>query len=272
MAEIPAPLAEIETGPSKLDQFLDQHSKKLLIAAVLIAIAVGAYVIYDGVAEGKLRDAGAALTAAEGTDGLEQVMTAYDGTATGGSAMLMLADLQREESVDSAIGTLQQFLIKYPEHPAVASAQTKLGLLLINQGKADEAATYLDKVIASQNAGYIAPLANIALGDIAKAKGDLAAAKDFYTTAVESGIALSDDEDAFRQNPFKQTAQDRVLLLNAEAPVMIKPVAPKAPASSPALPAIPQAGGDDDIQAPSFALPTQLPESSPAEPTETPAP
>ena len=78
----PAPIAEIDHGPSKLDQFLDAHTKKLVIAAILIALGVIAYVIYDGLAEAEAQEAGSALLVAEKTGDYQDVIKKWPESVT----------------------------------------------------------------------------------------------------------------------------------------------------------------------------------------------
>ena len=234
MAESPTPIAEIDHGPSKFDQFLDQHTTKLIIGAILIALGAVGFVIYSGLAEAKAEEAGSALTAAESISDYQDVIGQWPESKSAESATLLLAGAQAEESPEDAIQTLRDFIDKYPEHSAVATAKVSLGLKLAEQGSSDEAVTLLTEVADDASASYISPLASISLGDIAKSAGNSEEAKSWYEKALED---VSD-----QGNTYADTAQARLLLVNAAPPTKVKPappapIIPKAP--SPIAPTAP---------------------------------
>jgi len=88
MAESPTPIAEIDHGPSKFDQFLDQHTTKLIIGAILIALGAVGFVIYSGLAEAKAEEAGSALTAAESISDYQDVISQWPESKSAESATL----------------------------------------------------------------------------------------------------------------------------------------------------------------------------------------
>ena len=233
MAESPTPIAEIDHGPSKLDQFLDQHTPKLIIAAILIALGVIAFVIYSGLAEAKNEEAGSALTVAESSSDYQDVISQWPETKSAESAMLLLAAAQDEESPEESIQTLRGFIDQYPEHPAVDTAKVSLGLKLIKQGNSSEAVPTLTEVAGNGSDSYISPLAAITLGDIAKAAGNAEEAKSWYEKASTNGD---------QGNSYADAAQNRILLASAKAPTKVKP-APPAPsipkAPTPPVPSVP---------------------------------
>jgi TolA-binding protein len=218
----PAPIAEIDHGPSKLDQFLDAHTKKLVIGVVLIALSVIAYVVYDGLAEAEAQEAGAALLTAEKASDYQDIIKQWPESNAAASAMPLLADLQWEDSQPESIETLENFISQHPEHPSIATAKVSLGLRLLEQGKTADAVASLTEVAESDSETYIAPLACIALGDIAKAAGKTDDAKKWYEKAQE--------DPSEQGNTFKDTAAARLTLVNAKPPVKIKPALPIPPA------------------------------------------
>lgn len=236
MAESPTPFAEIDLGPSKLDQFLDAHQKKLIIAAILIAIGVIAYVIYAGIAKGEAEDAGAALLTAEKVEDYQAVVNQWPTSNAAATALPLMAEVQGAESPEDAIATLRSFLDSTPSHPIAATAKVSLALRLIEQGNTDEASTLLTEIAESESEtdSYIAPLACITLGDIAKKSGDTASAKSWYEKAKE--------DPTEQGNTFSNTAEARLALVNAQPPTKIKP-APKAPPVPPVpAPGLPTPG------------------------------
>ncbi len=217
----PAPIAEIDLGPSKLDLFLDKHQKKLIAAAVLIALGVVVYVIYDGIAEATAQESGSALLESEKVSEYQDVIKQWPDSKAAASALLLMADLQWADSQPDSIATLENFIEKHPEHPALATAKTSLGLRLLEQGKTDQATAILSDVADSDTATYIAPLACIALGDIAKEAGKPQQAKTWYEKAQ-----LDPNQEG---NAFKDIAATRLTLVNSKPPTKIKPAPPAAP-------------------------------------------
>jgi len=264
MAESPTPFAEIDLGPSKLDQFLDAHQKKLILTAILLAIGLFAYVIYTGIAKGEAEDAGAALVKAEKVADYKEVITQWPNSKSAGTALPLIAQLQGKDDPKEAIQTLKDFLDNNPDHPAVATAKVSLALRLMDQGNADEATSLLTEVTENENDDYIAPLACISLGDIAKAAGKKDEAKTWYEKAQE------DTTD--QGNTFKEMAVNRLALVNALPPKKIKP-APPAPLAPPVAPAKPKVLPVPPAPAKPQATPqapTPAPEATPTPPTPAP--
>jgi predicted negative regulator of RcsB-dependent stress response len=232
MAESPTPFAEINHGPSKMDQFLDAHQKKLIIAAILLAFGVIAYVIYSGIAEGEAQDAGAAMLSAEKAEEYQEVINKWPTSNAAASALPLLADIQGQNAPDDAIQTLKDFLANNATHPVAATAKVSLALRLLEKGDTDEATTLLTEVTESDTDTYIAPLACISLGDIAKAAGNKEKAKTWYEKAK------GDSPD--QSNTYSDAAVARLALVNAEPPQKIQPAPPApAPVVPPVTPAPP---------------------------------
>ncbi len=228
MAESTTPFAEIDHGPSKLDLFLDAHQKKLIIAAILLALGVVAYVVYSGIAKGEAEDAGAALLTAENVEEYQKVISQWPTSHAAASALPLMADVQGEDSPEEAIETLKGFIDAHPDHPTLPTAKVSLALRLLEQGDTVQATTLLTEVTDNDADSYIAPLAYISLGDIAKAAGKKEDAKTWYEKAQE------DPTD--QGNTFSDAAANRLALVNALPPKKIKPAAP-APVAPPAAPA-----------------------------------
>ena len=278
MAESPTPFAEIDHGPSKLDLFLDAHQKKLIATAILLAIGVIAYVIYSGIAKGEAEDAGAALLTAEKPEAYQEVIDKWSTSKAAASAMPLMADTQGEKSPEKAIETLKSFIDNHSDHPTVDTAKVNLALRLLEQGKTSEAKEILTDVADNESDSYIAPLAFISLGDIAKAEGKKDEAKTWYEKATEDPTAQG--------NTYADAATNRLALVNALPPKKVKPaapapvVAPKAATPVPAVvPPVPKAPATPkqpikvtpQAEAPKTEAPA--PETKPAEKkTESEAP
>ena len=252
LKESAVPLAEISQGPNAFEAFLDRNVKGLIGLAVVLAIGAAGVVVYRVMEQSKQEGAGAALVKAKDLAGYQNVVDTEKDTQAAGSAMVLLANSQwTAGKQDESIGTLRKFISEHPEHPALSTAKANLGTKLLAQGKTGDAAKVLEEVAADPAARYIAPLALISLGDIAKAGGDLEKAETTYGKV----------KSQFPESEFVDDATRRIAVLKAKAPVEIDPPpAPPAPAAgTPAAPgsvppgiALPQ-GGVLDLQAPESA-------------------
>lgn len=250
MDDTPTPIAEIDHGPSKFEVFLDENQKSIIALAIAIFLGVLGYVGYTSYADLLAAKAGEALTAAEEESELQAVISEHGNTNSAGSAALLIAQIKGSESSEEAIATLQDFVATYPAHPAISTATTSLGLRLLNEGKLDQAEAQLTSVVDMENADFIIPAAQIALGDIAKQKGDNARAKELYTE-VTNLIADTEDEaqivNITKYSPYKTIASARLRFLEAAAP---KAVEKKAPVETPALDPTPAVAPQVEISAP----------------------
>lgn len=204
-----APLGEISQEPPALEVFLDKHQMKLIVLAVILALAAVAYVIVDGIKQSAEETAGALLAKGEELSELQKVVTEHEGTAAAASAKILVAEKQWDDGQqDDAIASLKALVNSDSDSPAKASAKASLGSKLLAQGKTDEAKAVFEAITENPDAVYIAPYAWISLGDIALGNGDKDAAKAAYSKI----------EKDFPGSPFTQMATTRLLLMKAEAP------------------------------------------------------
>ena len=262
--ETGAPIAEIDLGPSKLDQFMDNHQTKIIIAAILAAIGVVAYVINDGLAEADANDAGAALLSAQKPNDYQEVIKTWPESNAAASARLLLADAQWPDSQPDSIATLEEFINNYPAHPSIGTAKTSLGLRLLDQGKTEQAREILTEVAESDSYSYIAPMASIALGDIAKAAGQTADASEWYEKAQL--------DEAGYGNAFQSLANARLMLVNAEPPAKIKPALPSEDQDAKLTPLKLEAPDTAEAPATKPAAATPATAEAPAKTAPNPAP
>lgn len=260
LQDSPVPLAEISQGPNAFEQFLDRNQKNIIVLAILLALGVAAYVIYDGIQKSRQETAGAALNKAEDLAALQAVISEHADTTAARSAMVLLADRQwNEGQQDAAIETLRKFISANPEHPALPSAKASLGSKLMSQGKAPEASDTLQSLVDDPNARFVAPYALITLGDIAKVAGDIEKAEASYNRVKTD----------FSDSSFAETATRRIATLKAKAPVEIAPPPKPEPPATPA--ADPAAG---NAPKPNPGMPgltvTPVEDSDPAPPQEAP--
>lgn len=239
--EIPIPIAELEQGPSKFEEFLDKNQKKLVILATLIFLGVLAYVFFSGLEKKKAADAGAAFMQATDEESLKKIITDHSSTAAAGTAAMAIAQLRTTDN--DRIAALDHFINNYPSHPGVPAKLLEIALIQMNTGKNIDAKITLDKLISHEKSAYLIPRAKIALADIEASNNELEKAEQIYTEVKES-----------KNTHFSGIAAERLTFLKATDPVLVN----KTPDQS--LP-IPQ----PDIVTP--LTPTN-PESSPSLPTE----
>lgn len=227
MEDAPTPFAELDNGPSKFEEFLENNQKSLIAGSIAVFLGVLGYVGYNGYVEMKYSDAGSALTAATDATEMQTVISTYGDTPSAAAATLLLANQQAEESAEKSIETLSNFVNTYTTHPALPSAATKLGLALLNQGKLTEAQAQLSAVVDMENAEFVIPAAQLGLGDIAKANGDIAKAKELYTKV--SDLTNGGVEAIQKYSQYASLANSRLRFLEASAPNEVEKKAAVAP-------------------------------------------
>lgn len=211
-ADSVGPLGKNSQAPPALEVFLDKHPAKVIALAVLLALGVVGYVIFDGIQKSSQESAGALFSKAEDISELQEVVKNHEGTTAADSAKVLLAEKQWQDGQkDDAIATLQAFVEGDASHPARPSALASLASKLAMQGKSEKAEELFRKITDDSGARYLAPYAWVSLGDIALAKGDKVAAAKAYETV----------EREFPENPFAKEAIQRRLLLKAASPVEV---------------------------------------------------
>lgn len=224
--DIPQVLGEISQGPSAFEQFLDRNQKNLIILSIAIALGVAGFIIYQGVAVSKERSAGASLCKADDLASLQNVIKEFGGTAAAGTAAIALADRQWTDGQQgTAIETLRNFIDANPKHPAAPAAKASLAAKFKDQGKANEATALYLELSDEPKAVYLAPYAFIALGDLAKAGGDLDKAESYYQKS----------KTALLNNAFISVSDDRLATLKTIVPTEIEPPSPEDLAVPPLL-------------------------------------
>ena len=255
-----AAIGEIEHGPSQFEQFLEKNFKKLIALALLIILAVSAFVIMRQLGDAKAREAGNALLAAEDPDALRAVSKDYPDSASGGTAQVLLADqLWHEGKEEEAVQTLESFLSSNNDHPASSQAQFALASIAFKKGETDKARSNYEAVLNNGAAKALHPLALVALGDIAKAAGDEEKARSYYNQKIENYSNYAD----------QNLASTRLSLVGVDAPVKVGPPEPTptpAPALAPTplapVPATPATPAPEAPEAPEAPITENVPTES----------
>lgn len=217
------------SGPdaqSPLENFLDLHSRKVLIgiAAVLVIAA-----IFTGLhlkRKNHERTAGSALVAAQDLDGLRKVISDYADTPAGQTAQILLSDRQlKSGDAKGAADTLRGFLSANPKHPLTSQARIALASTLATLGEPDQANAELSTFLSTAATSPLAPLAMIMQAEIAEKKGDTAAAKKLYAEV----------KAAFPESQFAETADLRLERVGFIMPTEVEPPPPPPAQDTPML-------------------------------------
>lgn len=262
-ADNPTPIAELEHGPSKFEQFLEENQKLVFGGAIAIFLGVLGYVGYTSYAKMAAANTGKALVEADNAESLEKVLNDYPNTPTAASAAILLAEQLTSTEPDRAAEKLKLVIDQYPDSATAPIAATKLGLSLLKAGKLDEAKAQLSAVIDMKHADYIIPAAKIALADIAQQQGDIDLAKQLYNEVITAGRESTEQINKFAG--FTSIANSRLAILGVSSPKEVPaPTKPDAAAeTTPATDATPT-----QETTPAASTPT-APSDSPASPTDS---
>ena len=239
-SDTPAPIGEIEHGPSKFEVFMEKNVKKLILLALLIVIGVAAFVIVSQLGDAKQREAGNALIAAEDPEAYRKVAADYPNSPSASSAKLLLAgQLLDEGKEDEAVKTLKT--LADGEGSTAQQAQFALAGIHLKQGNSDKAKAAYESLLSNSEAKYLHPLSLVALGDIAKAAGEDEKASSYYQRKI----------DDYKDFALGNLAANRLNLVGVDEATKVPPP-PPAPTPQPG--ALPNTG-----LSPAFTPPVGLP-------------
>lgn len=221
-------IGEIELGPAKHEIFLNKHYKKLLWGGIALGIASGCIIAFFSHRNDVKQEAAAEVVAAMklttpaqvaqpaqyDVAAIDALLGDYASTPSGDTGKLMAGmRLLEGENAERGTAMLEALAAKTDDTLIKARALSAVAAHHLAEGKEDKAAEAWKKVTEAGESPYLA-LAYITLGDLARAKGDIEAARAAYTDA-QTKCATS---------PLvtNKTAEMRLLLLDVDAP---KPVA-----------------------------------------------
>lgn len=225
-------IGEIELGPSRHEQFLNAHYKKLMWGGIALGIVGGSVIAYFShvndeaqaaaaqvVEAMKVTAPGAAAAPAEyGAAALAAVQAEHADTASADTAKLMEGlSLLDSKDKERAIADLRDFAATTTTNtPALlrARALCAVATTQMSDGKDDEAVKTWEQLTTLGETPYTA-LAYMTLGDMARVAGDTEKARNYYTDAVTKCPT----------SPLvtNKTVQMHMMLLDVDAP---KPVTP----------------------------------------------
>lgn len=210
MSDTPTPIAEIDHGPSKFDEFLENNQKKLIILAIAIFLGVVAYVFFKEYSKMQDENAGALLLEASTEEEYKNVISEYPSNTAAGTAAYKIATMRTAD--DDAVDAFNHFISTYPDHPMVPLAEFNLAQHQINLGKTAEATSTLDQLINRENVDFIIPKAKITLGDIALADGEKEQAEKLYNEAINFNES---------KHAFVGEAQTKINYISASKPAVV---------------------------------------------------
>lgn len=218
-------IGEIELGPSRHEQFLNNHYKKLIVAILVFMLIATAAIVYATWRAHREADAGAAAIAAMNVPGgaseigeydlptVENITAAYADTKAAATAELMRGmQLVSAGQEQQGIAALESLIRDTDDAFLRLRAQVFLAGHYMSGGDTEKATEMWQTVSRAGNSPWEA-LALLTLGDLAKQSGDVELARKHYTSLQEKCPA----------SPLVLTVQQRLLLLGVDAPVPVAP-------------------------------------------------
>ena len=220
-------IGEIELGPSRHEQFLNAHYKKLIVATLAVMLLLAAAIVYATYRMRQETDASGLLVQTLGVVGtssaeenenadlttLERIIREYSGTHAAGTAQL-LRGMRLVEGGEEKRGleTLQQVAMGAKEPFVRLRAQVFMAGHYMRGGEKEKAVELWQTVSRAGDTPYQA-LALLSLGDLAQKSGDVQSARTYYTQITERCPA----------SPLQGAAQQRLLILGVDAPKTVSP-------------------------------------------------
>lgn len=218
-------IGEIELGPSRHEQFLNNHYKKLIVGTLVVMLLATAGIVYGTWRARQEADASASALAAMkapthvvsaseyDADTLHRLAASYPGTKAAATAELMrgmqLVDAGQEQE---GIEVLKTVIASATEDFLRVRAQAFLAGHYMRGGDTEQATQLWQAVAAAGNTPYRA-LSLLTLGDLAQQAGDAEMARMYYKQLQDSCPA----------SPLLMSVQQRLLLLEVDPPVPVAP-------------------------------------------------
>jgi len=219
-----SPIAEISHGPSKFDAFLDKNQKLLVVAAAVAVFGTVGAIVYSGLGNIQVQQAGSKLFNAEGETAL---LAAINGApdSTQATGRYLISQEQGKTDKAAAISTLTDLLAKFPTSSVAPDAKLALNLYKLELGDAT-AKQGLEQIAADAEAGHTAVLARLALADSALKAGETDAAKAEFTKVAETAKFVRLQDAGKRGANISGVKQPTVIIEKEEIPVPPKPTPP----------------------------------------------
>lgn len=227
-------IGEIELGPSRHEQFLNRHYKKLILGTVLFMLVATAAIVYGTWRARENAAAAASAIAAMhpgigatnyadayDTKALEQIPAAYPGTKSASTAELMRGmNLMQVGQVGEGKAILEGIIASTGDADLRVRAQAFLaGHAMRSSEQADlERSASLWQEVLDAGASPYRMIALLSLGDLSQLKGDTEAARLHYSRIITEAPHCI----------VAPIATNRLLILGVDAPVPTESIAPKS--------------------------------------------
>lgn len=255
-----APEARFEWTQSPFESFLEQHFKKVLILLLAIAVGVGGWLVYRQQVERTAIKQGEAFAAAQSLDDYKKIITDFPGTASAGSAQLMIANLLAEnKDTAGAIEELNKFITTYPSHPMLDQAAFRAAVLTETKDGPDAGMAQYDAFVEKFPDSPLRPVAQMRKGDALVSLGKREEAISVYTSIQQDKSLYAD--------PVVQ-AKARIEAVKLKPPTEVEFVPEPTPPPAPGLPTTPDGAAPAGLQ---FEAPSPAITIDPAAPPTTPS-
>ena len=222
-------IGEIAIGPSKHEQFLNAHYKKLMWGGITLGIVAGGIIAFFShrndmrheaaaqvIQAMKITSPGEGIASADEYDAaaIETLRQEYSSTPSAVTAELMSGLSLLAKGDEAGIAALEKAAASNAPVPLRARALAALATHELQQNK-DSAPTWTR--ITQLEINPYSALAYLMLGDLAKSKGDKDAARSWYEqckTKCPTSALVAD-----------KTIEMRLTLLDVDAPTPVEPVA-----------------------------------------------
>lgn len=232
-------IGEIELGPSKHEIFLNQHYKKLMWGGICLAVIAGSLIAYFSHRNDMRSEAAALVVESLNPAGkpaqnmqfdatsLEQLERDFASTPAASTGHLMRGLLLlRGDKPEEGVTYLREHVINAEDNTLTAPrAMAAIAMQYVRDGKTKEALAAWQELADMAGHGYRA-LAFLNVGDLSLDLGDKDAARRAYTRAKT--------ECSSSRLVTQGTVEQRLVMMEVDAPKRVKPQPAEAPAESPA--------------------------------------
>lgn len=214
------------TAENRVEQFLEENFKKLMLALLLVAAVLAGVFASRHFAERRDHEAAEKFASAVSVEDCDVLIQKYPGSTAAGNALLQKADLLwRQGKKESSIAALQEFLKSVPSHNLRASATVALGTKQAALGERDAARQTLEGFLKDSPQSELAPAADIQLGDLLWQEGKDAEAKKHFDSLLQKYPG--------KMAMFNQALEERQQLMGSGLPQKEVAGPPPAPKSAP---------------------------------------
>lgn len=234
-----------------------EKNKNLIIILILAGVVIfAAVLVMKHNARNANIEAGEAFSSAVADGSIEKlsaVAAEYEGTNSGGNALLMKAEKQLEaEKAQDAKMTLENFVSKYSDHPRHQQGSFALGTILHEAGDLEAARTQYELALGEDEVSEIAPLIKIKIADTWLEGGDSEKARQLYEVIPSEHPGSVYIDRAEQKLELAEIGEIEVVAAPQPEPEP-EPQAAPAPASEPV--AIPKPAPKEAVAAPASEKP-----------------